>query len=183
MRPPTSARNGVKGPAARLQAHPGPVTLSPSPSPERLPRSSVETEGLLEWVRQVGDSRPRQEVVGDALQAPRGVQPGTRGGKGHVGQSQGGGHEDRPPTRQLALYLKSSAGTAGGEKPIKVTPWLGSTPRADVWLRRAAGRQVAQAWPPEHSGDRCAWARARGSLVLGDGAVLWTSPCRRSSRL
>ena len=36
----------------------------------------------------------------------------------------------------------SSAGKAGGEKPIKVTPWLGSTLRADVWLRRAAGRQV-----------------------------------------
>lgn len=40
-------------------------------------------------------------------------------GEGHVGQSQGGGHEDRPPARQLALYPKPSAGTAGGEKPMK----------------------------------------------------------------
>lgn len=82
MRPhTTSARKGVKGPVARFQACPGPVTLSPS----RSPGTAAPELG--------GDRRPpprgqagrrfkaEQEVVGDALQAPREVSQEHDGGK------------------------------------------------------------------------------------------------------
>lgn len=81
-------------------------------------------------------------MVGDALQAPRGVQPGTRRGKDTWDRA--GVEGMRTASGWAACFVPevSSAGKAGGEKPIKVTPWSGSTPGAGVWLRRAAGRQV-----------------------------------------
>lgn len=105
-------------------------------------------------------------MVGDALQAPRGVQPGTRGGKDTWDRA--GVEGVRTASGWAACFVPevSSAGKAGGEKPIKVTPWSGSTPGAGVWLRRAAGRQVptgplsprdrrVRAWEPCPCGRAC----------------------------
>lgn len=121
---------------------------------EWLPWRSVEMEDHLQGVRRVGASRPGQKVVGDALQAPRGVQQEQEVGKDTWDRT--GVEGVRTASGSAACFVPevSSAGTAGGEKPIKLTPCLGSTPRVDVWLRRRLGGKCPWAWPPERPRDR-----------------------------
>lgn len=84
-----------------------------------------------------------------------------------MAQSQGGGHEDRPPARQLALYPKSSAGTAGGERPIKVTLWLGSPPEGGRMAEKggwaASGVASRALWRPVLLGAHV------GAVSMGTG--------------